>query len=165
MRKAIPALCQLLQSKTSTDVLETIDFFISAYEFGLSHSEEGIRRMANLVWSRDAVVKKAVVSAFERLYINVSCENPRYRKVSCVWLCFTFGGSYIMIKMFELLDVGCVDTLIYEILSINYRLHGHNQLYNQFSFISLRHNLHGKFQNADYWEMSVYILLLETNLT
>ena len=77
MRRSIPILCQLLQSKTTTDVLETMDFFIAAHEFGLSHSEEGIRRMANLVWSRDPVVKKAVVNAFERLYIDVACDNPR----------------------------------------------------------------------------------------
>ena len=77
MRRAIPILCQHLQSKTNSDVLETMDFFIAAHEFGLAHSEEGIRRMANLVWCRDPVIKKAVVSAFERLYLDIACENPR----------------------------------------------------------------------------------------
>lgn len=77
MRRAIPILCQHLQSKTNSDVLETMDFFIAAHEFGLAHSEEGIRRMANLVWCRDPVVKKAVVSAFERLYLDIACDNPR----------------------------------------------------------------------------------------
>lgn len=77
MRRAIPILCQLLGSKANSDVLETIDFFIAAHEFGLTQSEEGIRRMANLIWSRDPIVKKAVVGAFERLYIDVSCDGER----------------------------------------------------------------------------------------
>ncbi|XP_066912331.1 condensin complex subunit 1-like [Clytia hemisphaerica] len=77
MRRAIPILCQHLGSKTNSDVLETMDFFIAAHEFGLAHSEEGIRRMANLVWSRDPIVKKAVVTAFERLYLDIACDNPR----------------------------------------------------------------------------------------
>lgn len=77
MRRTIPALCQLLQSKVASDVLETIDFFTAAHEFGLSQSEEGIRRMANLVWSRDPVVKKAVVNSFERLYIDIPSDNAR----------------------------------------------------------------------------------------
>ena len=77
MRKSLPILCQLLGSKTNSDILETINFFIAAHEFGLNQSEEGIRRMAALIWSRDPVVKKAVVGAFERLYIDVPCDNPR----------------------------------------------------------------------------------------
>lgn len=77
MNLAIPILCQLLGSKSSTDVLEIIDFFIVAHEFGLAQSEAGIRKMANLIWSNDPVIKKAVVAAFERLYIDVACENPR----------------------------------------------------------------------------------------
>ena len=78
MAHAIPCLCQLLGSKTPSDVLEIIDFFIVAHEFGLTQSEAGIRKMANLIWARDPVIKKAVVAAFERLYIDVTCENPRY---------------------------------------------------------------------------------------
>ena len=78
MKITIPTLCQLLGSKANSDVLETIDFFIAAHEFGLTSSEEGIRRMASLIWSRDPVVKKSVVGAFERLYIDVPCDHPRY---------------------------------------------------------------------------------------
>ena len=77
MNHAIPVLCQLLGSKSSSDVLEIIDFFIVAHEFGLAQSEAGIRKMANLIWSRDPVIKKAVVGAFERLYIDVPCDNAR----------------------------------------------------------------------------------------
>jgi len=77
MKRTVPILCQLLQSKVNSDILETIGFFIAAHEFGLAQSEEGIRRMANLIWSRDPVVKKAVVNAFERLYIEVQCDGLR----------------------------------------------------------------------------------------
>ena len=77
MRRAVPVLCQMLRSKVASDKLETIDYFIAAHEFGVAQSEEGIRRMANLIWSRDPVVKKAVVGAFERLYIDVAVDNGR----------------------------------------------------------------------------------------
>lgn len=88
MRRAIPILCQLLGSKANSDVLETIDFFIAAHEFGLTQSEEGIRRMANLIWSRDPIVKKAVVGAFERLYIDVSCDGERLVCLVCRKVCY-----------------------------------------------------------------------------
>ena len=78
MNRAIPVLCQLFGSKSSSDVLELIDFFIVAHEFGLAQSASGIRKMANLIWSRDPVIKKAVVAAFERLYMDIQCENERY---------------------------------------------------------------------------------------
>ena len=78
MRRAVPVLSQMLRSKVASDKLETIDYFIAAHEFGVAQSEEGIRRMANLIWSRDPVVKKAVVGAFERLYIDVAVDNGRF---------------------------------------------------------------------------------------
>ncbi|XP_012566984.1 condensin complex subunit 1 isoform X1 [Hydra vulgaris] len=77
MKMVVPVLCQLLGSKINCDVLEAIDFFIAAYEFGLSQSEEGIRRMATLIWSSDPAIKKCVIAAFERLYLEVPCDNVR----------------------------------------------------------------------------------------
>ena len=77
MQRVIPVLCQLLGSKTNTDILEAIDFFISAHEFGLSNVDEGIRRMLALVWARDQTVKEAVVNAYKNLNIEPSTDNQR----------------------------------------------------------------------------------------
>lgn len=41
--EAVPVMCQLLRSKTSTDVLEAINFFTAAWEFRLSFAVKGDR--------------------------------------------------------------------------------------------------------------------------
>ena len=78
MQKAIQTLCQLLGSKASSDILETIDFFISASEFNLAGIEHGTRKMLALIWSRDAAVKETVVNAYRKLYIEPRQENDKY---------------------------------------------------------------------------------------
>ena len=78
MQKAIKIVCQLLGSKISSDILETIEFFVSANEFGLEDIEHGTRKMLALVWSRDNAVKEAVVRAYRKLYIETCREDQRY---------------------------------------------------------------------------------------
>ena len=77
LQKAIPVLCQLLESKNNTDVLESIDFFVTSYEFGLNNAMLGIHRMLGLVWSKEEPIKLAVVEAYRRLYLTPEKENPR----------------------------------------------------------------------------------------
>ncbi|CAB4059480.1 YCS4 [Lepeophtheirus salmonis] len=54
MNDSLPIMCQLLGSKQFTDILEAIDFFVTAFEF---------------------VVKEAVVKAYRRLYIDVGTRS------------------------------------------------------------------------------------------
>ncbi len=77
MQESVKVLCQLLGSKTNSDILETIDFFILANEFGLANANQGIRKMLALIWSRDTTVKEAVVNAYKKLYIETGIENER----------------------------------------------------------------------------------------
>ncbi|KAG8236849.1 hypothetical protein J437_LFUL017214, partial [Ladona fulva] len=67
---AIPRVCKLLSSTFSSDVLEAIEFFISASLFGLSEAKQGILEMLPLVFSKDAAVKDAVAAAYGKLYLN-----------------------------------------------------------------------------------------------
>ena len=64
-------MAMLLGSKQSTDILEAIDFFVSAFEFGVQNSMLGVRRMLSLIWSGEATIREAVVAAYKRLYIEV----------------------------------------------------------------------------------------------
>lgn len=48
---AVPKLQELLMSKTDSDVVEAIDFFTSAFQFGIKNTESGMRQMLYLVWS------------------------------------------------------------------------------------------------------------------
>ena len=64
---AIPIVCQLLCSKQVSDVLEAIDFFVTAFEFDVLDAMVGVRRMLSLVWSSESDVKQAVVQVLTHL--------------------------------------------------------------------------------------------------
>lgn len=70
IESAIPKLTQLLFSKTQTDVIEVISFFVTCYEHGLSDMLMGIRKMLSLILFAEATIKEAVIEAYKRLYIK-----------------------------------------------------------------------------------------------
>ena len=78
LKQAIPTISQLLGSKSSTDVLEAINFFVAGHEFGVGDTTIGIRRMMLLVWSKEQTVKEAVVSAYRQLYLSPDANSSRY---------------------------------------------------------------------------------------
>ncbi|RKP14096.1 armadillo-type protein, partial [Piptocephalis cylindrospora] len=53
MEEAIPLLTQLLGSTHRAEVVDAMEFFVVAHRYGLEASEEGIRKMVHLVWSKD----------------------------------------------------------------------------------------------------------------
>ena len=67
---AIPKLSRLLFSKTQTDVLEVISFFVTCYEHGLVDMLFGIRKMLSLVLYSEKTIKDAVINAYKRLYLT-----------------------------------------------------------------------------------------------
>ncbi|XP_076315224.1 condensin complex subunit 1-like isoform X2 [Tachypleus tridentatus] len=81
---ALPIVCQLLGSRTVSDVLEAIDFFVTAFEFGVRDAMSGIQRMLLLVWSKENAVKDAVVNAYRRLYLCPEGGNTRAKAVAVV---------------------------------------------------------------------------------
>ena len=81
IHKALPVVAMLLGSKQSTDILEAIDFFVSAFEFGVQNSMLGVRRMLSLIWSGEATIREAVVAAYKRLYIEVCISTHARTKI------------------------------------------------------------------------------------
>ena len=81
---AIPMVCQLLCSKQTSDILEAIDFFVTAFEFDVLDAMQGVRRMLSLIWSSEEDVKKAVVSAYKRLYMNMEATGSKRRALQVV---------------------------------------------------------------------------------
>lgn len=75
IESAIPKLSRLLFSKTQTDVLEVISFFVTCYEHGLSDMLFGIRKMLSLVLHAEKTIKDAVVNAYKRLYLTNTDNN------------------------------------------------------------------------------------------
>ena len=74
---AIPIVCQLLYSKQTSDILEAVNFFVTAFEFDVLDAMEGVRRMLSLVWSTEADVKKAVISAYKQLYMTMEGSSKK----------------------------------------------------------------------------------------
>lgn len=70
MTDCIPVAVQLLGSKVISDILESLEFLSTAFEFQVQGSQEGVRKALALVWSREQQVKDAVVTAYVRLYLN-----------------------------------------------------------------------------------------------
>lgn len=73
---AIPKITRLLFSKTQTDVLEVITFFVTCYEHGLVDMLSGIRKMLALISYAEKPIKDAVVNAYKRLYLNPNNSTP-----------------------------------------------------------------------------------------
>ena len=70
MTDCIPVAVQLLGSKVISDILESLEFLSTAFEFQVRGSQEGVCKALALVWSREQQVKDAVVTAYVRLYLN-----------------------------------------------------------------------------------------------
>jgi len=64
--------------------LEAVNFFVSAFEFGFLQAMVGVRQMLNLVWSREATVREAVVAAYKKLYIDCGKKDQGTRAQSIV---------------------------------------------------------------------------------
>ncbi len=75
-------MCQLLGSKNNTDVEQSIHFFVTAKSFSIEASQEGVRKMLMLIWSKEANIKAMVIDAYDQLYIksattgNSNKEDP-----------------------------------------------------------------------------------------
>ena len=84
LNEALPIICLLLGSKQISDVQEAINFFVSAFEFGLLNAMIGVRKMLSLIFSREAAVKATVVSAYKRLYIESASNGNKVNAVQLV---------------------------------------------------------------------------------
>ena len=71
MTESLSAVCQLLKSKQTSDVLEAIEFLVSANEFEMAGSHLAIKQMLPLISSREQAISEAVFNAYKRLYFDV----------------------------------------------------------------------------------------------
>lgn len=53
IESAIPTLCQLLVSTNKSEVLESMRFFRTAFEYNIASAEQGIKTMLHLIWTKD----------------------------------------------------------------------------------------------------------------
>lgn len=70
MRSCVPVITQLLGSKNSTDVIESLQFLTSAFEFGLKGAREAVRKSLALVWSSEQQICEALVIMYKKLFLR-----------------------------------------------------------------------------------------------
>ena len=96
LNEALPTVCTLLGSKQISDVQEAINFFVTAFEFGLLNAMLGVRKMLSLIFSREQNVQSAVVAAYKRLYIESAFKGSKVNNVELVRnLCALVSGASI----------------------------------------------------------------------
>ncbi|CAG2104164.1 unnamed protein product [Medioppia subpectinata] len=71
---AIPLVSDLLLSRNITDIQEAIEFFVSAYKFGVKDAIFGVRKLILLVWSQEKSIKDSAVSAYKRIYLDFESD-------------------------------------------------------------------------------------------
>lgn len=72
---AVPKLKELLMSKTESDVTEAIDFFTSAFQFGIKNTESGMRQILYLVWSVSKDKRGPVREAYKKVIFTTDLNG------------------------------------------------------------------------------------------
>ena len=71
----------MLQSKTPSDILSAIDFFVRIITAKVAVGCRSISQMAHLYDHKEESVKKAVEAAFESLYLTCDTNDPRKNSI------------------------------------------------------------------------------------
>lgn len=53
-----------------SETIEAIDFFTTAYQFNIPHTQDGIRAILSLIYSNDNNIKEATVEAYKKIYLT-----------------------------------------------------------------------------------------------
>ena len=85
----VPVITQLLGSKNSTDVIESLQFLTSAFKFGLKGAPEAVRKSLVLVWSSEQQICEALVMMYKKLFLRfillVTMQNAVVFIVAAQW--------------------------------------------------------------------------------
>ena len=69
LHQCAPLLVKLLGSKTTTDIQESIEFFVAVHDFKLEIAHEGVKKILSLIYSKEQTIKDSVISAYKQLYL------------------------------------------------------------------------------------------------
>ncbi|XP_021694016.1 condensin complex subunit 1 isoform X2 [Aedes aegypti] len=119
---AVPKLQDMLMSKSQSDVFEAIDFFTSAYLFGIKGTECGMQQMLYLVWSSDADKRNSVATAYKRVLLEVDLEgrakNVKVVRNLCQFMINLSMGHYTAMEVLvkEWVESGDLDAQMIQVM-------------------------------------------------
>ncbi|XP_060833475.1 condensin complex subunit 1 [Rhopalosiphum padi] len=71
IKKSLNTISLLMFGNTSSESLEAIDFFTTAYKFGVPHTQAGVDAMLTLIFSSDSNIKEAMMNSYKTIYLNI----------------------------------------------------------------------------------------------
>uniref|UniRef100_A0A8W7JGH8 Condensin complex subunit 1 n=1 Tax=Anopheles albimanus TaxID=7167 RepID=A0A8W7JGH8_ANOAL len=125
---AIPKLLEMLMSKVQSDVHGAIDFFTSAYLFGIKGTEQGMQQMLFLVWSSEKEKRESVTTAYKRVLFETNLQGRAHTvkvvKNLCQFLANLTCGHYMAMEALvqEWVEAGDIDAQMVQVLFEIYTL-------------------------------------------
>lgn len=116
LSQAIPVASQLLGSKTASDATEAVNFLVVAHLFGADGVDKGVRKMLNLIFSKEVSVKAAVLEAYRKLFFTPDPEvytTPKARHT------FVVKNLMQMTAGAGLGDLRCMEELVNTMMAEN----------------------------------------------
>ena len=98
----VPCVTQLLSSRTVSDVIESIDLFLTLHHYRVESSEQGIRKMLVLIMKNENSIKKKVIDAFSDIYFNNEKQTKEIQAAGIIHFCSQLNYS----------EYTCVDELL-----------------------------------------------------
>ncbi len=98
----VPCVTQLLSSRTVSDVIESIDLFLTLHHYRVESSEKGIRKMLVLIMKNENSIKKKVIDAFSDIYFNNDKQTKEIQAAGIIHFCSQLNYS----------EYTCVDELL-----------------------------------------------------
>jgi condensin complex subunit 1 len=83
IEQAMPTLCELLVSKTKSEVIEAMEFLVVCYRFEMDCTRDGLRKMVHLIWNKDVnseegrSVKDTLIECFYKVYLEPEAGNEK----------------------------------------------------------------------------------------
>ncbi|KAJ1854231.1 condensin complex non-SMC subunit Cnd1 [Coemansia sp. RSA 1822] len=115
LQEAQPILLQLLGSTNKGEVMEAMDYFVSAVRFRVDGAQEGIRRMSHLVWTSSTSatdgsseetrgVRSKLLDSYMQLYLTPSDRlsvSENTSRITRNLISLTFGATLAELTSLE----------------------------------------------------------------
>lgn len=163
LQACVPALCDLLRSKVTSDVIEAINFFTLACQFKLDFAIIGVTAMLQQIWHEEQKIRDSVVNAYKLLYFTPEAETPRARAGIIV------DNLMIFMSMSSFGKLKCLEVLLKHLVESDSIPHGLTQiLWDRFAKPELNNTTSSnKIDTYEQQKLAVQLLgfLAETNPT
>ncbi|KAI8073076.1 non-SMC mitotic condensation complex subunit 1-domain-containing protein [Gongronella butleri] len=89
LEACMPHINQFLSSKSKLEVVEAMDFYMTAYLYKVNHAKDGIRKMLHLIWTKDTSdegkgIKLKLLECYRTLYIDMDRKLSKRQNIALI---------------------------------------------------------------------------------